>query len=68
MITFINQFRKVTVSSIFVKSKWSNSIKPKLTLSGNWLASAGFEIGEKVIIEVQDKMLVIRKADDDVFC
>ncbi len=66
MITFTN-LRSIKISSVFIKNRWSSTVKPKLTLSGNWLADAGFDIGERVIIEVQDKKLVIRKAENAVY-
>ena len=61
MITFINNIRSLKVSSIIVRSKWSKSHKPKLTLQGNWMTAAGFAIGEQVIIEVQNGILTIKK-------
>lgn len=61
MITSIKEKRTFTISSIFVKSTWKRSIKPKLTLSGDWMQKAGFEIGEKVKVTVKNKKLIIEK-------
>jgi len=61
MITFINDIRNLTVSSMLVRSKWSKSIKPKLTLQGDWMTAAGFGIGDRVLIEVQNGVLIIKK-------
>lgn len=63
MITFINDIRSLTISSIFVKSRWSKSLKPKLILSGDWMNEAGFTIGEKVTVQVMDNKLIITKDD-----
>ena len=60
MSTFFN-LRQLTVSSIFIKSKWSKSIKPKLTVQGDWMQKAGFEIGDKVQISVNKNQLIITK-------
>lgn len=60
MNTFFN-LRQLTVSSIFIKSKWSKSIKPKLTVQGDWMQKAGFEIGDKVQISVNKNQLIITK-------
>ncbi|WP_020603234.1 SymE family type I addiction module toxin [Spirosoma spitsbergense] len=34
---------------------------PALKLSGHWMASAGFSVGDQVSIEVSDGQLIIRK-------
>lgn len=54
--------RKLTISAQFVRFKFKNPIvKPKLTISGDWMQKAGFEIGEKVIITVHENQLIINK-------
>lgn len=63
MITFINDFRLLTVSYSYVRNKWSKTIFPKLTLSGNWMKEAGFEVGCKVSIQVNDKNIIITKIE-----
>ena len=60
MATFINE-RKIKVSSIFVRLNRKMTKKPKLSFSGNWLRNAGFNIGEKVSITVNDNQLIISK-------
>lgn len=62
MSIFFNS-RKLKISSLFVRSTWSNSKKPKLTLSGDWMQKAGFEIGESVTISVSQNQLIITKND-----
>jgi len=56
--------RLLTVSAQLVKNRWTKSINPKLTLSGNWMEKAGFKIGEKVIIVIEEDTLIIKKLDD----
>ena len=36
---------------------------PKINISGDWLKSAGFEIGESVKVEIKNKQLIISNAD-----
>jgi hypothetical protein len=35
---------------------------PKCTLAGKWLRAAGFEIGDQVVIEVEQGKVTIKKA------
>lgn len=54
--------RNLKISSQFVKNLWKKpTIKPKLTLSGDWMQKAGFEIGEKVTVSVSKNILIITK-------
>jgi hypothetical protein len=63
MDTFFN-IRKLTVSSQYVKNLWKKpTIKPKLTISGEWMKKAGFEVGEKVTVSVSQNMLIITRMD-----
>jgi toxic protein SymE len=56
--------RKSTISALCVRPRWKKSyVKPKITISGNWLNNAGFGIGEKVKIEVFKNKLIITKND-----
>lgn len=58
--------RKATISALCVKPRFMKSyVKPKITISGNWLKKAGFEIGEKVTISVSENLLIIQKIDND---
>jgi len=54
--------RKLKISAQYVKSQWKRSFKPKLTISGDWMTKAGFEIGESVKVEVFENRLIITKA------
>jgi hypothetical protein len=61
MNTFF-KVRTITISSQFQRFKFKNPIvKPKLTISGDWMQKAGFEIGEKVTITVKENQLIINK-------
>lgn len=51
--------RTLKISSLFVRNLWSNTKKPKLTISGDWMKKAGFEIGESVQVEVFENRLII---------
>lgn len=54
-----------TISALCVRPRWKKAyIKPKITISGNWLKEAGFEIGEKVEIQVYKNKLVIVKNEN----
>ena len=33
---------------------------PSLLLAGNWFANAGFDVGQSVVVEVQNGMITIR--------
>jgi toxic protein SymE len=45
-----------------VKNLWKKpTIKPKLTISGEWMKKAGFEVGEKVTVSVSKNLLIITK-------
>lgn len=58
---FFKPVRSLTVSSKLVRAQFKRSIKPQLTLSGDWMAKAGFTIGEKVSIEIEADRLVIKR-------
>jgi Toxin SymE, type I toxin-antitoxin system len=61
MNTYIN-LRKLKISSHYKKTIFKKPIlNPKLTISGNWLKNAGFEIGESVTITVNKNQLIITK-------
>lgn len=51
--------RKLKISSKYVRNLWNKSHKPKLTLSGNWMQKAGFEIGQNVTVKVSKNQLII---------
>jgi hypothetical protein len=61
MDTFFS-IRKLTVSSQYVRALFKKPThKPKLTISGDWMKKAGFEIGEKVTVSVSKNLLIITK-------
>lgn len=56
--TIIN--RVTTIQSKLVRMKyWKEKQVPILRVSGEWLKEAGFEIGSKVSIEINNKQLII---------
>lgn len=63
MPTFFS-IRKLTVSSQYVSALWKKPThKPKLTISGDWMKKAGFEIGEKVTVSVSQNLLIIQRIE-----
>lgn len=56
--------RKLTISSIFVKSQWKRSLKPKITISGDWLKQAGFDIGKQIEIQIFENKLIIKPLEN----
>lgn len=61
MSTFFNN-RTLTISSQLIKHLWKKpSIHPKLTIQGKWFNNAGFEIGEKVNVQIHQKKIIITK-------
>lgn len=51
--------RTAKISYLLAKAQFKRSLKPKFTLSGDWLQKAGFEIGAEVTIQVQKNKLII---------
>jgi toxic protein SymE len=51
--------RTAKISYLPTKAQFKRSLKPKITLSGNWLQNAGFKIGANVEIQVQKNKLII---------
>jgi hypothetical protein len=47
--------RQLTISSLY----YDNKRVPMIRISGNWLAQSGFEIGDKIQIEVKPGSLLI---------
>ncbi len=57
--------RNCTISSLVVRPRWKKAyIKPKITITGNWLKDAGFQTGEKLEIQVYKNKLVIVKNEN----
>jgi toxic protein SymE len=63
MSTFFNT-RTLKISSIFAKAQFKKSLKPKITISGDWVKRAGFEIGERIKVEVFENRLIITKDEN----
>lgn len=57
------KLRSLTISSLLIKSQWTKSHSPKLILAGKWLDEAGFSIGEKVILEIENEKIIIKKTE-----
>lgn len=51
--------RKRKIFSFEAKARWKKSHKPILTITGDWLTQAGFNIGETVDIKVLKNKLII---------
>jgi toxic protein SymE len=56
--------RKVKISYIVTKGKrfqgkQKENINPKITITGEWLKSAGFEIGQSIKIDIQRNKLIL---------
>lgn len=51
--------RTLTVSKLFRPLKWRTQFVPFIRVSGNWLALAGFNPGEKVTVRVENGALII---------
>ncbi|WP_339834912.1 SymE family type I addiction module toxin [uncultured Flavobacterium sp.] len=50
-----------TISALIARPRWKrNYLKPKITICGNWLQNAGFEVGEKVEIEVYKNKIILK--------
>lgn len=54
--------RQLTVKYLHQPRAYSCYIQvPFINITGIWLAQAGFNIGDKVIVEVSNKKLVIKR-------
>lgn len=52
--------RILTISSLFRKRKWQKPVHyPKLTITGKWLEEAGFNIGDKINLEIVNNKIII---------
>lgn len=53
-------FRKCKISALAVRPQWKKSyLKPKITISGNWLEKAGFNIGDEITIKIENNKLIL---------
>jgi len=52
---------QITVQAFFAKAQFKTSIKPRLTLSGDWISKAGFEIGDTLKVETINGKITISK-------
>lgn len=60
-----NDMRTLTISKLFRPLKWRTQFVPWIRLSGNWLAMAGFNPGEKVTVRVENGSLIIAPHHED---
>jgi hypothetical protein len=60
---FLEVFYMVALSSI--RSHWLDDA-PAITVSGEWLAQFGFEVGCRVVIEVSHGIITIKPVDCEV--
>jgi hypothetical protein len=56
--------RKLTVGYMFVNDK----IYPVIRLQGRWLEKAGFEVGDKVVVDVRKGRIVIVRRTSTSSC
>lgn len=52
--------RTAKISYLLAKAQFKRSLKPKITVSGDWLEMAGFKIGAEVEIQVFENKLIIQ--------
>lgn len=53
-------FRKVKINYSVARPRWKKSyLKPKITISGNWLENAGFKVGDEINIKVENNKLIL---------
>lgn len=64
MSTFFKS-SQVTVQAFFSKAQFKSSIKPRLTLSGDWIQKAGFEIGDTLKVETKNGKITISKKNEN---
>jgi hypothetical protein len=55
----MQEFRKIKTQEKWEKRKWEEKKVPQLTLKGEWLKAAGFEIGVTCSIKVENGRLTI---------
>jgi toxic protein SymE len=56
--------RTAKISYLLAKAQFKRSLKPKITVSGDWLEIAGFKIGAEVEIQVFKNKLIIQPLHD----
>ncbi len=55
----IMNIKILKISYLFANKK----VVPKINISGEWLKKEGFEIGQKVILEIVKNKIIIKNAD-----
>ncbi len=57
--------RKLTVSRKYVASRYNNGrYDPKILIAGKWLTECGFKAGDKLVLKVYDKKIIIELNND----
>jgi len=58
-----------TIGYTHTKSKATRKTKtsPKITLSGDWLKTVGFDTGQKVEVQIKKNQLIIKILHHDLF-
>ena len=60
-------FRKSTVTYRYYDTFYNGAVKiPEIRVRGKWLESAGFQVGDKITIEIYESRLVIQVENTDV--
>jgi hypothetical protein len=62
-----SKIRQLKISSTYHKPPFKRPIfRPKLTISGDWVEKAGFNIGDSVTVSVSQNLLIIEKINPSV--
>jgi toxic protein SymE len=57
-----SKIRQLKISSSYHKQPFKRPVfRPKLTISGDWVEKAGFNIGDAVTVSVSQNLLIIQK-------
>lgn len=51
---------KISYSASKTRIEKRNKLNPKITLTGDWLKNAGFEIGNNIQVTIKNNQLIIK--------
>lgn len=58
--------KHLRVFKVSYSGRAADKHRPRLTIVGDWLERAGFEIGDVVVVSISEGRIVLRTVDDDV--
>lgn len=61
-------FKKVRNMKVYEQSGYNYKATPTITLKGQWLKDAGFDIGDSITVTCEDGKLVITPRERSVRC